>query len=65
MENKWTFSSLDEMWWEYGLFDTKEEAINAAKEVFTDGCMLGQLYKPEGASNYSVKLRDKAFFRGH
>lgn len=64
MENKWAYSILDELWWDSKTFDSKEEAIQEARKEFQDGCLLGQLYVPDGASSnqFSVKVKDKAYF---
>lgn len=60
MEGQWTYSPLD-IEWVYSTFDTKEEAIEQAKAMFEDGCIIGQLEHVQGV-NYRVVKQEKIMF---
>lgn len=57
MEGQWTFSDLD-IEWVHETYDTKEEAIESAKEIYDKGFYVGQLEHRHGV-NYSVVNREK------
>jgi hypothetical protein len=42
LNGRWTFSDLY-IEWVHDTFQTKEDAINVAKEFYTEGCYIGQL----------------------
>lgn len=60
MEGQWTYSPLD-VDWGYDVYDTKEDVINAAKERFDDGCIIGQLEHVQSV-NYRVVNQEKVLF---
>lgn len=60
MEGQWTYSDFD-IEWVHDTYNTKEEAIEAAKEVYEKGCVVGQLEHKEGV-NYAVVNQDKIMF---
>lgn len=62
MEGQWTFSNLD-VEWVHDSYDTKEEAIEVAKDFYKDeeGCCVGQLEHLHGV-NYKVTNQEKIMF---
>ena len=60
MEGQWTFSDL-EAEWVHDTFDTKEEAIDKAKEFYDEGCLVGQLKYVQGI-DYKVVNVEKIMF---
>ncbi|MFC0271109.1 hypothetical protein ACFFIX_06545 [Metabacillus herbersteinensis] len=60
MEGQWTYSSLD-IEWVNDTYDTKEEAIESAKERFEDGCVIGQL-EHKHSVNYKVINQETVTF---
>lgn len=60
MEGQWTYSDL-EVEWVNETYNSKEEAIEAAKEVYEDGCLVGQLEHDKGI-NYKVVNQEKITF---
>jgi hypothetical protein len=58
MEGQWTFADLYEKEWVHDTFDTKEEAINAAKGFYDEECCIGQLEHEHGI-NYKVVNQEK------
>lgn len=63
MEGKWTYADLSEKVWEHEAFDSKEEAIHDAQQVYDEGCHVGQLHQPYyESSKYKVINQEKVMF---
>lgn len=52
MEGQWTFSDIEQEW-VHDTFDTREEAIEEAKEWYDVSFLIGQL-EHESGINYKV-----------
>lgn len=63
LNGKWTFACLNRLQWNYEPYGTKEEAIEAAKQILCVGCLVGQITRPTDLDlQYSITHQERILF---
>lgn len=65
VEGKWTFADIVDPEWVHDTFETKEDAIDAAKAIYYNGCHVGQLKKQTDVYVYDVTNVEQIKYQLH